>query len=85
MGERAKREKWTLHQRTGVLGQDLCNLNAGIEHDYVRNTLVGGDESHRLGDLSHMFQVLAQQVRDVQEVNADSLEDDGPKKRVSHM
>ena len=85
MGERAEQEKWTPHQRTGVLGQDSCNLNAGIEHDYVTNTLVGGDESHRLGDLSHMFQVLAQQVRDAQEEDVDNDEDGGPKKRVSHM
>ena len=45
IGERAKRDKWTKHQRTGVLAQDSANVNAGIQHDYVSNTLVGMDES----------------------------------------
>ena len=67
LGRRAEREGWTVHQRRGVLAQDSANISAGIEHDYVTNTLVGGDESHRLGNLTHMFQVLAQQVRDANE------------------
>ena len=61
-----------MHQRTGVLAQDSANINAGIEHDYVTNKLVGGDESHRLGNLTHMFQILAQQVKDAQEEEDDA-------------
>ena len=72
IGKRANCEKWTAHQRTGVLAQDSANLNAIIEHDYVSNTLVGMDESHRLGDLTHMFQVMAQKVRDSQEDESDN-------------
>ncbi|KAL7533595.1 hypothetical protein ACHAXR_005333 [Thalassiosira sp. AJA248-18] len=71
IGERAKRDKWTKHQQTGVLAQDSANVNAGIQHDYVSNTLVGLDESHRLGNLTHMFQLMAQQVRDNREEEAE--------------
>jgi len=75
--ERAKHEKWTSHQKTGVLAQDSCNLSVGIEHDYVINTLVGGDESIRLGRLSYMFQLLAQQIRDAnEEVSEDTTDVD---------
>ena len=77
MGERAKREKWTSHQKTGVLVQDSHSLSVGIEHDYVTNTLVGGDESHRLAGLLHMFQLLAKKVRDAnEEVSEDTTDAD---------
>lgn len=52
-------------------------MNAGIEHDYVTNTLVKGDESHRLGNLTHMFQLMAQQVRDAhKEADEDLIDGD---------
>ncbi|KAL9182387.1 hypothetical protein ACHAXT_013039 [Thalassiosira profunda] len=72
IGARATKEGWTDHQRRGCLGQDSASLHTIIEHDYVSNTLVGGDESHRLGGLTHMFQLLAQEVRDAQEEEAES-------------
>ena len=85
VGEWAKRENWTSHQKTGVLVQDSCSLSVGIEHDYVINTLVGGDESHIIGGLSHMFQLLAPQVRDANEEEASRHPDDtnGPSNKVS--
>ena len=61
IGERSNQEEWTLHQRTGVLANDSADINDGIEHDYVTHELVGGDESHCLENLTHMFQILAQQ------------------------
>ena len=43
----------------------------------MTNTLVGGDESHRLGGLSHMFQLLAEKVRDAnEEVSEDTTDAD---------
>ncbi len=44
ISERARRKKWTLHQRIGAVAQDSANLNATIEHDYVSNMLKGGDQ-----------------------------------------
>ena len=63
IGKRAATEKWTSHQRIGVIAQDSTNIKSGIEHDYVTNTLTGGDETHCIFTLSHMFQSVAQQVR----------------------
>ena len=60
ISDRADREGWTCHQRIGVIAQDSANINAGIEHDYVTNTLKGGDKSHSVAALSRMFQSLAQ-------------------------
>ena len=56
----ADREGWTCHQRIRVIAQDSANINTGIEHDYVTNTLKGGDKSHSVAALSRMFQSLAQ-------------------------
>jgi hypothetical protein len=36
-------EKWTSHQRIGVIAQDSLNKKAGIEHDYRSNKLKGGE------------------------------------------
>jgi len=84
LGARAKKENWTEHQRTGALSVDSCNVTPQYEHDYVSNGLVGGDETHRLGSLTHMFQLLAQQVRDAdEEVEEEMLGDDSAKKKVS--
>jgi len=66
ISDRADREGWTCHQRIGVIAQDSANINAGIEHDYVTNTLKGGDESHSVATLSRMFQSLAQRVKAAQ-------------------
>ena len=64
MGERADREGWSAAQRTGMLAQDSANISPGVEHDYVRRRIVGGDESHRIGSLTLLYQSMAQQVRD---------------------
>ena len=75
MGERANKDQWSENARKGVLAQDSCSLSAGIEHDHVSNRLIGGDETHRLGNLSNMFHLMAQQVRDVP--SEESNEDEG--------
>jgi hypothetical protein len=64
IGERASQEGWTSHQRIGAIAQDSANINSGIEHDYVSNTLKGGDESHSVASLSGMFRALAQKMKD---------------------
>ena len=64
MGERADRESWSAAQRTGMLAQDSANISPGVEFDYVRRRIVGGDETHRIGSLTLLFQSMAQQVRD---------------------
>jgi hypothetical protein len=64
IGERARQEGWTSHQRIGAIAQDSANINSGIEHDYVSNTLKGGDESHSVASLSEMFRALAQKMKD---------------------
>ena len=51
-------------QRNGVFAQDSCSLNAGIEYDHVSNRLIGGDKTYRLGNLSNIFHLMAQQVID---------------------
>jgi hypothetical protein len=63
---RACREHWTSHQLIGVVAQDSTNIDFGIEHDYVTNTLKGGNESHSVATLSWMFQALAQKVKDAE-------------------
>ena len=64
VSERARRENWTSHQRIGAIAQDSANINSGIEHDYVSNTLKGGDESHCIATLSRIFNAMAQKVKD---------------------
>ena len=61
--DRADKEGWSEHARTGCIGFDSANINPGMEHDYVSNTLSGGDESHRLSSLSQMFHVMAEKVK----------------------
>jgi len=63
MKERADKEDWTENQRKGCVGFDSANVNSGIQHDYVSNTLVGGDESHSLTSLSKMFHSMAEKVK----------------------
>jgi hypothetical protein len=46
IGKPAGLKQWTNHQRIGIIAQDLANIKAGIEHDYVTNTLNGGDKTH---------------------------------------
>jgi hypothetical protein len=65
IGERARQEGWISHQRIGAIAQDSANINSG-EHDYVSNTLKGGDESHSIASLSGMFHALAQKMKDTQ-------------------
>ena len=64
MKERADRENWTTHQRTGVIAEDSANINTSVEHDIVSNKFIGGDESHRLGTFSKLFATMAKEVRD---------------------
>jgi len=66
ISDRARHENWTSHQRIGVIAQDSANINSGIEHVYVSNTLKGGDESHSIATLSRMFQALAQKMKDAE-------------------
>ena len=66
ISDRAHRENWTSHQRIGAIAQDSANINSGIEHNYVSNTLKGGDESHCIATLSRMFNAMAQKVKDAQ-------------------
>jgi hypothetical protein len=63
ISDRAHCKNWTSHQRIGVISQDSANINSRIEHDYVSNTLKGGDESHSVATLSQMFQALVQKVK----------------------
>ncbi len=62
----ARRENWTSHQRIGAIAQDSTNINSGMEHDYVANTLKGGNESHSVATLSRMFSALVQKVKDAE-------------------
>jgi hypothetical protein len=55
ISDHARREHWMSHQRIGVIAQDSANINSGIKHDYVTNTLKGGDESHNVAILLRMF------------------------------
>jgi hypothetical protein len=67
-------ENWTSHQRIGAIAQDSANINSGIEHNYVSNTLKGGDESHHIATLSRMFIAMAQKVKDAQSSDDDDRE-----------
>ena len=50
----------------------------------MTNTLVGGDKSHRLENLTHMFQFMAQQTRDANNVvDKDLIDGNSSKKKVS--
>ena len=71
LSDRANRENWSPQARRGCLAQDSASIKAGIEHDYVSNQLIGGDESHRLSNLTTMFRSLAQKVRDASTENED--------------
>ncbi len=62
----ACREHWSSHQRIGVIAQDSANINSGKEHDYVMNTLKGGDKLHSIATLLRIFQALAQKVKDAE-------------------
>ena len=64
LSERASKENWTSNQRVGCIAQDSANIKAGIEHDYVSNTLKGGDETHSIVTLSRLFEAMAQKVKD---------------------
>jgi hypothetical protein len=48
ISDRARRENWTSHQQIGAIAQDSANINSGMEHDYVTNTLKGDDGSHNV-------------------------------------
>ena len=86
ISDHARLENWTSHQRIGVIAQDSANINSGIEHDYVSNTLKGGNESHSVATLSRMFQAPAQKMKDAeccdeneqQEVQQNSILDNLP-------
>ena len=49
-----------------MIAQDSANINSRMEHDYVTNTLKGGNESHSVATLSWMFLALAQKVKDAE-------------------
>ena len=66
ISDHAHRENWTSHQRIRAITQDSANINSGIEHDYVSNTLTGGDKSHCIATLSRMFNAMVQKVKDAQ-------------------
>jgi hypothetical protein len=66
IGDQACQEDWTSDQQIGVIAQDSANINAGIEHDYVTNTLKGGNEFHSIPTFLQMFHVLAQKLMDGQ-------------------
>jgi hypothetical protein len=74
ISDRAHRENWTSHQRIGAIAQDSTNINSGIQHDYVSNTLKGGDKSHCIATLSWMFNAMAQKVKDGQSSDDDERE-----------
>jgi hypothetical protein len=74
VSERAHSENWTSHQRIGAIAQDSANINSRIEHDYVSNTLKGGNESHCIETLLRMFTVMAQKVKDAQSCDDDEQE-----------
>ncbi len=59
IGDQARQENLTSHQQIGVIAQVSANIHAGIEHDYVTNTLNGGAESHSTATLLWMFHLLA--------------------------
>ena len=76
ISDRAHHENWTSHQHIGAIAQDSVNINSKIEHNYVSNTLKGGDESHciAIATLSRIFNVMAQKVKDAQSSDDDEQE-----------
>jgi hypothetical protein len=68
------RENWMSHQRIRAIAQDSANINSGIEHNYVSNTLKGGDESHCIATLLQMFNAMVQEVKDTQSSDDDEKE-----------
>jgi hypothetical protein len=74
ISDRAHCENRTSHQRIGAIAQDSANINSGIEHNYVSNTLKGGDESHCIATLSRMFNAMAQKVKGTQSSDDDERE-----------
>ncbi len=67
-----------------MIAQDSANINSRTKHDYVTNTLKGGDKLHSVATLSWMFQALAQKVKDAecdenkQDVQQNSILDNLP-------
>ncbi len=49
-----------------MIAQGSANINSEIKHDFVTNTLKGGDKLHSIATLSRMFQALAQKVKDAE-------------------
>ena len=84
IGEMATKDGWNDNARNGVISFDSCSLNAGVDHDHVTNTIVGGDESRRISSLSQMFEVLANKVNsaagdseaDPEDVKSNSILDE---------
>jgi hypothetical protein len=74
IGNHARLEQWTHQKKIGIIAQDLANIKAGMEHDYVTNTLKGGDETLCITTLSRMFKALVQLVTGTR--NDASIEDD---------
>ena len=72
---------------TGCIGEDSANVKQGVEHDHVANTIIGGDESHRIVTLSQMFHVMAQRIKDTKDdVQVDNGTDSATHtKKVSYM
>ena len=55
-----------------MVAQDSANINASFLHDYVSNTIKGGDQTHCLATLLQMFQTMAQKVRDAESGGGES-------------
>ena len=72
---------------TSCIGEDSTNIRQGVEHNHVANTIVGSDESHRIGTLSQMFHVMAQKIKDAKEDDqVDNVTDSAtPTKKVRYM
>ena len=66
VSDNAHHKNWLSYQQIGTIAQDSANINSEINHDYVRNTLKGGDKSHSVVTLSWLLQALAQRVKDAQ-------------------
>jgi hypothetical protein len=71
VSERARCENWMSHQCIGAIAQDSTNINSGIEHDYVSNTLKNGNEMHCIATLLWIFNAMAQKVKDTQSCDDD--------------
>jgi hypothetical protein len=55
ISDRASYDNWTSHLRIGAITQDFTNIDSGIKHGYVTNTLKGGVKSNSVATLSWMF------------------------------